>query len=87
MYARIANNNMEKALRLSDEGILVSRQDTLQFLTMSINEADLEFLQFSEEFRSTKSQHLLFRNYFPPYHLVSRFSLFGNGTRTNRKFR
>jgi DNA polymerase-3 subunit delta' len=59
MYARIANNNMEKALRLSDEGILVSRQDTLQFLTMAINEADLEFLQFSEEFRSTKSQHLL----------------------------
>jgi DNA polymerase-3 subunit delta' len=59
IYSRIANNNMEKALRLSDEGVLVSRQDTLKLIRIILTQSSYDFLEFSEEFRDSKSQHLL----------------------------
>jgi len=59
MYARIANNNMEKAIRLSDEGILASRQETIKFIEIVLKQTSYEFLQFSENYRTSKSKHLL----------------------------
>jgi DNA polymerase-3 subunit delta' len=41
MYARIANGNMEKGLRLVEEGRIETREQTVEFLHILINQNDL----------------------------------------------
>ena len=59
IYARIANGSMEKALCLAEEGRLQSRDQTIDLLKMVIAGNDVAFIDFSTQFRSTKSQSTL----------------------------
>jgi DNA polymerase-3 subunit delta' len=54
MYARIANGNMEKGLRLVEEGRIETREQTVEFLHILINQNDLRFLDFVIRYRSSK---------------------------------
>ncbi len=54
MYARIANGNMEKGLRLVEEGRIETREQTVEFLHILINQNDLSFLDFVSRYRSSK---------------------------------
>jgi DNA polymerase-3 subunit delta' len=58
-YARIANGNMEKALRLAEEGKIASRQETIELLGLIINKDDLKFLSFADRFRFTRNRNIL----------------------------
>lgn len=60
MYARIANGSMEKALRLSEEQTLESRQYVLKLLTIIISQDDSKFLEFAKQFISSKNKSLLY---------------------------
>jgi len=63
MLARIANGNMEKALRLMEDDDVETRDQTLQFLKFVINGDDLKFLELSNQFRTsanlTKLQEMI----------------------------
>ena len=59
MYARIANGNIEKALRLSDEGLLHSRDQALQLIQIAFDGADYKFLEFMKPYCSSKAKNLL----------------------------
>lgn len=59
MYARIANGNLEKGLRLAEEGRLESREQTLELLKIIIRQDDLAFLDFSAKYRTAKTQNIL----------------------------
>ncbi len=59
MYARIANGNLEKGLRLADEGRIESREHTLDLLKIIIKQDDLSFLEFSSKYRTSKTQNIL----------------------------
>jgi len=58
IYSRISNGSMEKALRLAEKGRLETREHTLEFLNILINEKDLKFIEFSNNYRrsNTRSQ-------------------------------
>ena len=58
IYSRISSGSMEKALRLVEEGRLETREHTLEFLKILINEKDLKFIEFSNNFKrsNTRSQ-------------------------------
>ena len=59
MYARIANGNLEKGLRLAEEGKIESRDQTLELLKIIISRDDLAFLEFSVKYRTSKTQNIL----------------------------
>jgi len=59
LYARIANGSLEKALRLADEGRIQSREKTLELLKFVLTANDLNFIEFSNNFRSSKSVNIL----------------------------
>ena len=59
MYARISNGNLEKGLRLAEEGRIESRDQTLELLKIIINQDDLVFLEFSVKYRTSKTQNIL----------------------------
>ena len=59
MYARIANGNLEKGLRLAEEGRIESREHTLDLLKIIIQQDDLNFLEFSSKYRTSKTQNIL----------------------------
>jgi len=59
MYARISNGNVEKALRLTEDGSTISREDTIKLLNIILNEDDFTFLAFLERYSSTKNRKLL----------------------------
>lgn len=56
MYARIANGNMEKALRLIDEGRIESREKTIEFLKFLLSGNDLHFIEFVKKYKTSKTQ-------------------------------
>ena len=60
MYARISNGNLEKALRLAEEGSITSREKTLQFLEIFLKNDDMKFIEFAENFRATNTKSLLY---------------------------
>ncbi len=59
MYARIANGNMEKGLRLVEEGRIESREQTVELLRILITQNDLQFLDFVNRYRTSKTQSKL----------------------------
>ncbi|MCD4796826.1 MAG: DNA polymerase III subunit delta' [Candidatus Cloacimonetes bacterium] len=59
MYARIANGNMEKALRLVEEGRIESREQTVELLRIMINQDDIKFLDFVGRHRTSKTKNQL----------------------------
>lgn len=63
MLARIANGNMEKALRLMEDDDVETREQTLRFLKFVVNGDDLKFLELSNQFRTsanlTKLQEMI----------------------------
>jgi len=56
MYARIANGNMAKALRLVDEGRLETREKTYELLKIMLAQDDLLFIEFANNYRTLKTQ-------------------------------
>ncbi|RLD53919.1 MAG: DNA polymerase III subunit delta' [Bacteroidetes bacterium] len=56
IYARIANGSMEKALRLVEEGLIKSREETIKFLKIILNKNDLHFLEFVNHYKTSKNQ-------------------------------
>lgn len=59
IYARIANGSMAKALCLAEEGSLQSREIAIELLKMIVNRNDAAFIDFSSQFRSSKTQSTL----------------------------
>lgn len=59
MYARIANGNMEKALRLADDGKIESRDSTIEFLQILLSQNDFHFLEFVNKYKTSKTQTIL----------------------------
>jgi len=55
MIARISNGNMEKALRLMEGGKIEIREHSLQFLNYVLTKDDLKFIEFSNQFRTSKN--------------------------------
>lgn len=59
MFSRIANGNMEKALRLAEQGEFEAREKALEFIRLIVEGDDLKFLDFLQEFRGTKNLNRL----------------------------
>lgn len=59
LFARIANGNMAKALRLTQDKNLESRDNFLNLLQMIIEHDDLKFISFVDHYRSQKDQKLI----------------------------
>jgi DNA polymerase-3 subunit delta' len=59
IYARIANGSMAKALCLAEEGRLQSRDQAIEFLKMVMTKNDVAFIDYSSQFRSSKTQSIL----------------------------
>jgi len=55
MISRISSGNMEKALRLMEGGKIEIREQSLQFLNYVLTKNDLKFIEFSNQFRTSKN--------------------------------
>ncbi len=60
LCARIANGNMERAIRLSQIGGIASRELTIDFLQLLINRNDTKFMDLAIQFKKGKQNSLLY---------------------------
>ncbi|MCD4820411.1 MAG: DNA polymerase III subunit [Candidatus Cloacimonetes bacterium] len=59
MFSRISNGNVEKALRLANEGSTISRDEAIKLIKIFLQANDYAFLEYLGNYSSSKNRKLL----------------------------